>query len=382
MASNPVSNSQDGVARSISDAPPTHYVVKIQLFSLLLKNSVEKYESGDFEAGGDKWKLVLYPSGNKSRNVKDYISLYLAIADTDSRSSEVCDSFKLFLLDQNQDNYLVVHDATEKERRFRGLRNQWGFDQFLPLRTFNDVASGYLVDDTCVFGAEVKIQMYPKGRRHGLGSHISLYLALADPKATPSSSKILAEFTLRMVDQMQGRHISGKVSYWFSGSSPENGWAKYVTFGYFNLPSNGCLVKDVCVVEAEGIKVIECNIKEKEYDWLNACAIGYATSLEVIPSLQEVFEMEGCFHIVVVPMGGCMVLLKGDNIARMKELVDNEQRLAEVIDGKGDDSSFSNDSSNVECHHVEEDEEVGWADTLEAVEKTHEFRVSLYETIM
>ncbi|GLU05139.1 hypothetical protein SLE2022_222550 [Rubroshorea leprosula] len=96
-----------------------------------------------------------------------------------------------------------------------------------------------------------KIQMYPKGRRHGLGSHISLYLALADPKAIPSSSKILAEFTLRMVDQMQGRHISGKVSYWFSESSPENGWAKYVTFGYFNLPSNGCLVKDVCVVEAE-----------------------------------------------------------------------------------------------------------------------------------
>ncbi|GLU05135.1 hypothetical protein SLE2022_222510 [Rubroshorea leprosula] len=96
-----------------------------------------------------------------------------------------------------------------------------------------------------------KIQMYPKGRRHGLGSHISLYLALADPKAIPSSSKILAEFTLRMVDQMQGRHISGKVSYWLSESSPENGWAKYVTFGYFNLPGNGCLVKDVCVVEAE-----------------------------------------------------------------------------------------------------------------------------------
>ncbi|GLT74689.1 hypothetical protein SLA2020_464740 [Shorea laevis] len=303
MASNPVSTNQDGVARSISDAPPTHYAVKIQLFSLLLKNSVEKYESGDFEAGGYKWKLVLYPSGNKCRNVKDYISLYLAIADTDSRSSEVCASFKLFLLDQNQDNYLIVHDAAGKERRFRGLRNQWGFDQFLPLGTFNDVASGYLVDDTCVFGAEVyvtkemstgkaeslsmikdassskhiwrienfskmdlecydsqtffsgdnkwKIQMYPKGRRHGLGSHISLYLALADPTAIPTSSKILVEFTLRMVDQMQGRHISGKVSYWFSRSSPENGWAKYVTFGYFNLPSNGCLVKDVCVVEAE-----------------------------------------------------------------------------------------------------------------------------------
>ncbi|GLT60240.1 hypothetical protein SLA2020_330130 [Shorea laevis] len=303
--SSPVSTTQDGVARSISDAPPTHYVVKIQLFSLLLKNSVEKYESGYFEAGGYKWKLVLYPSGNKSKNMKEHISVYLEIADTDSlyRNWEVHAIFRLFLLDQNKDNYLVVCDAPQKERRFRGLRNQWGFDQFLPLRTFNDVASGFLVDDACVFGAEVfvtkemstgkgesllmikdatsskhiwridsfstkqsecydsqtffsgdnkwKIQMYPKGRRHGLGSHISLFLALADPKAIPTSSKIFADFTLRVVDQVQGRHISGKASYWFSGSSPENGWAKYVTFSYFNLPSNGCLVKDVCVVEAE-----------------------------------------------------------------------------------------------------------------------------------
>ncbi|GKV06869.1 hypothetical protein SLEP1_g18691 [Rubroshorea leprosula] len=306
MASSSVSTTQDGVERSISDAPPTHYVVKIQLFSLLLKNSVENYESGDFEAGSYKWKLILYPSGNKGRNVKDHISLYLAIADTDSvnGNSEVRASFKLFLLDQNKDNYLVVNDATVKERRFHGLRNQWGFDQFLPLRTFNDVSNGYLVDDTCVLGAEVfvtkemstgkgehlsmikdatsskhiwriesfstkqlecydsqtflsgdynwKIQMYPKGRRLGLGSHISLYLALADPKAIPSSSKIFTEFILRMVDQTQpGRHISGKASYWFSGSNPENGWSRFVSFVYFNQPINGVLLKDVCVVEAE-----------------------------------------------------------------------------------------------------------------------------------
>ncbi|GLU05137.1 hypothetical protein SLE2022_222530 [Rubroshorea leprosula] len=96
-----------------------------------------------------------------------------------------------------------------------------------------------------------KIQMYPKGRRQGLGSHISLYLALADPKAIPSSSKIFAEFTLRMLDQTQGRHISGKASYWFSVSSPENGWAKFVTFVSFYPASNGFLVRDVCVVEAE-----------------------------------------------------------------------------------------------------------------------------------
>ncbi|XP_011033128.1 PREDICTED: TNF receptor-associated factor family protein DDB_G0272340-like [Populus euphratica] len=66
-----------GSVATVSDAPPIHYMVKIELFSSLWKNAVETYESGVFEAGGYKWKLVLYPNGNKSNNVKDYISLYL-----------------------------------------------------------------------------------------------------------------------------------------------------------------------------------------------------------------------------------------------------------------------------------------------------------------
>lgn len=45
-----------GVLISVSDSPPTHYSVKIQLFSMLAeKNSEDVYESGEFEAGGYKW---------------------------------------------------------------------------------------------------------------------------------------------------------------------------------------------------------------------------------------------------------------------------------------------------------------------------------------
>lgn len=42
-------------SRSKVEAPPAHYIVKIQSFSLLTKNSIERYESGKFEAGGYKW---------------------------------------------------------------------------------------------------------------------------------------------------------------------------------------------------------------------------------------------------------------------------------------------------------------------------------------
>lgn len=47
--------SKIGIERSISDARPTHYIMKILLFSLFSKNGVEKYELGEFEAGGYKW---------------------------------------------------------------------------------------------------------------------------------------------------------------------------------------------------------------------------------------------------------------------------------------------------------------------------------------
>ncbi|XVE82352.1 hypothetical protein DITRI_Ditri15bG0141700 [Diplodiscus trichospermus] len=304
---NPISSNLDDVSRSISEAAPSHYMLKMQSFSLLAKNGIEKYESAEFEAGGYKWKLVLHPNGNKSRNVREHLSLYLVFADVNSlfhHGWEVHAIFRFFLLDQIKDNYLIVHDAKEKDRRFHRSNHQWGFDQFIPIKMFNDVSNGYLLDDNCVFGAEVfvtkemrsgkgeclsmvkdaisskhvwkienfskldseyhdsrefyagdqkwKIQLYPKGRRNGSGTHISMYLALADPAThVDAASKIFAEFTLRIQDQQQSRHIAGKASHWFSGWSQESGWAKFVSLEYFYRSGSGCLVKDICIVEAE-----------------------------------------------------------------------------------------------------------------------------------
>ena len=43
----------------------------------------------------------------------------------------------------------------KKERRFRGIKLEWGYDKVIPLKTFKDASNEYLVDDTCVFGVEV-----------------------------------------------------------------------------------------------------------------------------------------------------------------------------------------------------------------------------------
>ncbi|KAM7256959.1 hypothetical protein ACFE04_008752 [Oxalis oulophora] len=297
---------QDGIIRTVAESPPSHYTVKIQSLSLLTKNNADKYETADFEAGGYKWKLIVHPNGNKNKSVSDHISVYLAMADTTllTSGSEVYATFRLFLLDQNNDNYLIVQDSSAKERRFHRLKHEWGLDKFISHKIFNDATNGYLVDDTCVLGAEVyvtkerskgkgeclsmikdpitskhvwkfeslskldsessesktfiageqkwKMIFHPKGKRNGTGSHISLYLALADPTSLPSGSKIFAEFTLRILDQLQAKHVAGKGTYWFSASTPETGWARYNPFTYFYQPGNGLLVKDNCLVEAEG----------------------------------------------------------------------------------------------------------------------------------
>ena len=52
-------------------------------------------------------------------------------------------------------SHCIFYRYQKKERLFRGIKLEWGYDKVIPLKTFNDASNGYLVDDTCVFGAEV-----------------------------------------------------------------------------------------------------------------------------------------------------------------------------------------------------------------------------------
>ncbi|XP_008390390.2 uncharacterized protein [Malus domestica] len=297
---------QDGILRTISDAPPIHYTVKLQSISLLTKHNLEKYESGDFEAGVYKWKLVFYPNGNKNRNVKEHISLYLVMSGATAPhiSSEVYAVFRLFILDQNNGNYFVLQEP--KERRFHGMKLDWGFDQFLSHKAFTQASNGFLIDDTCVLGAEVfvskerskgkgeclslvkdpimykntwridnvskldaesydsktfiagdqkcgccrKMQLYPKGKGNGVGTHLAFFLALVEPKSLPPGCQIYAEFILRILDQKYGQyHISSKANHWFSVSNSMKGWMRFTTLGSFN--QTHIVLNDTCIVEAD-----------------------------------------------------------------------------------------------------------------------------------
>nr|GMD79180.1 ubiquitin carboxyl-terminal hydrolase 13-like [Ipomoea batatas] len=256
-----------GVSLSTTDVAPSHFMFKIQSVSLLTEYNVKKCSSAEFEAGGYKWKLIFYPNGNKRNHVTDHISVHLALmADTRSRGFqpgwEVHAVFRLFLLDRNNDTYLVIRDAQEKGRRFRATRMEWGFDRVIPVGTFNDPSYGYVVDDVCVFGAEVyvhkdlkfytgeclsmvkdpdpikypwtifnffvperayhesptfqqwKMRVYPNGK-DGKGTHVSLSLHLASggESKEPTPSRIYAEFTLRLIDRHHHKNWIVKGTY-------------------------------------------------------------------------------------------------------------------------------------------------------------------------
>ncbi|XP_019180172.1 PREDICTED: probable inactive serine/threonine-protein kinase fnkC [Ipomoea nil] len=293
---------EEGIVKTVSDAPPSHYVVKIQSVSLL-RNNIDQYISDAFDVGGYKWKLVIHPNGNKNKKVNDHISLYLKLADTSNLHPgwEVHAVIRLFLYDQKKDNYYVVQDAEEKTRRFRAMKEEWGYDRFIVLTEFNNVSNGYVVDDVCVFGVEVsvrkeikfpgrdcltliqdpvedklsweikdlnfrkdcyesnalqywKIQIYPKGYEGGKGTHVSVYLALAEAKP---STQIYAEFIVRMIDQSNSNHISSSKpeKCWFNATNAAFGWPKFISIEEFRKPEYGYLVNGSCRVEAE-IKVL------------------------------------------------------------------------------------------------------------------------------
>ncbi|KAL6186187.1 hypothetical protein ACLB2K_042308 [Fragaria x ananassa] len=182
-----------------------------------------------------------------------------------------------------------------------------GFDKLISLKEFSDVSNGYLIDDKCVFGAEVfvceeiktgqaegisrlkspnmykhvweiqnysilpppchrsepftvegqkwMIELYPEGHpRSGKHTHLSLYLGLADKQKTPDITGVYAKYTLRLNPNKNnaGYHGSGKLSItedrWLSGTK----LGKYVWHKFIPLSDLHHFVRDDTLrVEAE-----------------------------------------------------------------------------------------------------------------------------------
>ncbi|KAG5548259.1 hypothetical protein RHGRI_013832 [Rhododendron griersonianum] len=300
-----MSNNNDavGVLRTIRDAQPTHYLFKIESFSILSEEKIEKYESDDFEVGGYKWGLCFYPNGNKKRNGDGHISLYLVIRDTDKlpQGWEVNVQFKFFVFDHIRDKYLTIQDSDARTRHYHQMRTECGFSKLLSLDTFEESTNGYLLDDSCLLGVEVfviryagkgeclsmikepdantytwtvdnfsaismhslyskafkiggqnwKLCFYPKRNAEAKGESQSLSLSVADCEKLPLNWKKYARFKLRVRNQVGGVHEEREASNWFCASRKDWGYPNFMLLSDLTDKSSGFIVKDTLIIEVE-----------------------------------------------------------------------------------------------------------------------------------
>ncbi|KAK4838396.1 hypothetical protein QYF36_013434 [Acer negundo] len=287
------------------NAPPSDYLFKIKSFSLLSNASIERFSSDDLEAGGYNWTLWIYPTGNKSRNGKDHISIYLEPAETSSLPAgwEVNVILNFFIFNHLRNKYFSIKDGWET--RYHAMNTMSGIAKFIDLKTFSNPESGYLLDDTCVFGVEVfvvkntlkegclsmmhepatcyhtwkvtnfstlanekydsesfgcnkwYIILYPNGNSDGKGNSISLFLGLSLSSIAPGT-KLLVKEIMRVKNQMNGKHIEYQVGNMYPPrNSNALGWTRFMSLAKLKDPKLGFLVDDSLIIEVEDLFWIE-----------------------------------------------------------------------------------------------------------------------------
>ncbi|KAK6118631.1 hypothetical protein DH2020_047623 [Rehmannia glutinosa] len=235
------------------DASPAHFLIRIESFSLLSKHGIKEYESREFVAGDYKW--------HKSEKEGNHVSVYLAMAGTSSLPVdwEVNAVFSIFLYNQILDNYLC----------FRG----------------------FLVDDNCVFGAEVfviksqrvvecvslrkvpvpykrdwkisgfselgnvwiseeftagdhkwNVELYPDGDIREKGRNVSVFLRCVDSKSFAPDEKLII-----FASPPAASH-SETYSIWFTSSATNWGWSEFIPIAEMR---KGFIVDDCCFLEID-----------------------------------------------------------------------------------------------------------------------------------
>ncbi|KAL3824141.1 hypothetical protein ACJIZ3_020170 [Penstemon smallii] len=291
---------EDEVAVETRNVSPSHFLFKIESFSLLSKSGIVNYESTEFSAGDYKWKLIFYPNGEdqESKNEDDdNIAVNLAVADTSSLPPrwEVNAVFSIFLYNQKSDNFLSMRGRT---RRFHAVKLEWGFPKFISKKSLIDPSNGYLVNDDCVFGAEVfviksqgvveclsmyevgkaihrswrisqfsqlevkwvseeflvgdhtKMEVYPRGNGAEEDRSISIFLSLVDSSLTPFH-KVKANYTVKIKHQYNGEDCIESDTDWFTSLGASLGFPEFMSISDMNDPGNGYLFEDCCILEVE-----------------------------------------------------------------------------------------------------------------------------------
>lgn len=286
-----------------SPAAQATFKWRIDGFSSLLDKDEGWTYSRVFEIMGLSWYLKLNPRDRNNGGMKEYVSLMLELSRTSVRSDAVIEaSFRFLIYDQSYGK----HHENQVSHSFQTASTSSGTSCIVPLRTMKKLSSGFLVNDSCVFGVEfIKvvtakvnfksetlfiqkmnnifsdpvvytwdiedfftlknpsyspafeigghkcfIGIYPSGLDNGR-NYLCLYLKITRMDTLDQNSADLVEVNLSIKDQETGKHrkLTGRCQ--FSKKSTCWGWSKFMSLEDFKDTSKGYLVKTKCCIEAQ-----------------------------------------------------------------------------------------------------------------------------------
>ncbi|KAE8245144.1 hypothetical protein A4X13_0g6070 [Tilletia indica] len=120
----------------------------------------------EFECGGHKWRILLFPFGNSNGQPNDMVSVYLDYADSKSQPEgwHVCSQFALVISHPDDP---TVYCSSQAHHRFTAEEMDWGFTRFNELRKLRTPADGrtraVIEDDRARISAYVRVLKDPTG---------------------------------------------------------------------------------------------------------------------------------------------------------------------------------------------------------------------------
>lgn len=105
-------------------------------------NGLDKRLTGpEFECGGHKWRILLFPFGNSNGQPNDMVSVYLDYANPKDRQEgwHVCAQFALVISNPEDP---TISSTSQAHHRFTAEEMDWGFTRFNELRKLISPADG------------------------------------------------------------------------------------------------------------------------------------------------------------------------------------------------------------------------------------------------
>ncbi|XP_074566179.1 uncharacterized protein LOC141822745 [Curcuma longa] len=264
-------------------------------FSTIANRGAASYCSGSFTACGFTWKLRLE---SVLEDGEKYVCLYLSDDDAASKNSVIKAIYKLFIYDQLH----AEHIQKLGEDYFHSTSHN-GFCCKTALNKINGSKSGLLVNDCCIFGAEVseafackldkvgliheslslKKDLTPRiykwvikdvskskdklisdtfaagGYNWSISLHpnvttykdfLAVFLVMDKSASLASKTSLYVEYSFCLLDQHNAKHWKRAGKNLFSSENASWGWPEFLCWNDVQDPSRGFLHNEACIVEA------------------------------------------------------------------------------------------------------------------------------------